>query len=226
LDTLLETVPEPAVHAPALGWRRRRILKLRAFVLGAQISLAGALIVWWLAFDPIWNSRSLWALFFYCFPSEFLLAIVPHEPVILHFAKLYAPLTVALISSAGTVLTEMANYHALHLVANGSALRERVRGRTVTRIVDLFSRAPFIALVVAGVSPLPFYPFRALVALAQYPLSRYMLAVAVSRTLRFYLLAVLGRALLLPGWSLVALFIGLTLAGVIPAVRHACRRSE
>ncbi|MBN2371511.1 MAG: VTT domain-containing protein [Vicinamibacteria bacterium] len=219
--------PLDAAHAPtppALGSRRRRTLKLRALLLAAQISLVVVLIVWWLVFDPIWNSRSLWALFFYCFPSEFLLAVVPHEPAILHFAKLYEPHTVALISSAGTVLTEAANYHALHLVANGSVLRERIRGRTVTRVVALFSRAPFTALVVAGVSPLPFYPFRALATLARYPLGRYLLAVTVSRTVRFYLLALLGRALALPGWTLVALFAALTLAGVIPALRHARRR--
>jgi membrane protein YqaA with SNARE-associated domain len=213
---LIETAPKGNTRPAALTWDELRAPRLRKLLLATQISLALALIAWWLAFEPIWNSRNLWALFLYCFPSEFLLSIVPHEPVILHFATLYPPLIVTLVSIAGTLIMEAANYHSFHLVAKSLSLHARIEGRMANRVITLFSRAPFLALLVAGLSPIPFYPFRTLVVLTRYPLARYLLAIATSRTPRFFLLAVLGQALAPPNWMLVSLFVCLMVVSVVP----------
>jgi ribonucleoside-triphosphate reductase len=62
---------------------------------------------------------------------------------------------------------------------------------------------PFLALWIAGFTPVPFYPFRFLVVLARYPLWKYALAVATSRAPRFYLLALAGKLMKIPGYALI-----------------------
>ncbi|OQX52559.1 MAG: hypothetical protein B5M54_08635, partial [Candidatus Aminicenantes bacterium 4484_214] len=58
----------------------------RTLVFIGQILFVLILLIIWLSWSDLRTSRSLWVLFFYSFPSEFLIAVVPHEPVLLYFA--------------------------------------------------------------------------------------------------------------------------------------------
>jgi len=69
-----------------------------------------------------------------------------------------------------------------------------------------FRRFPFGILVLSGLTPLPFFPFKALAFATGYPLGRYTAAVAARALPRYALLAWLGAAVRLPVWLLVALF--------------------
>lgn len=159
-------------------------------------------------------------LFFYSFPSEFLIAIVPHEPVLLYFGKFYQPLTVALVAIIGTVMTEAINYSVFKLVIDSNFFQKIRQGKMVTKIVELFKKAPFVALLVAGLTPVPFYPFRFLVVLTRYPLVKYLLAVFLSRTPRFFILALAGYMIKIPDYLLIAIFIVLISAANIPLLRR------
>jgi membrane protein YqaA with SNARE-associated domain len=79
---------------------------------------------------------------------------------------------------------------------------------------DRFSAAPFLVLVVSGVLPLPFFPFKALAFAQRYPLGRYLGAVALGRFPRYALLAGLGVLVRVPVWVLIALFAVLSLPSV------------
>ena len=81
----------------------------------------------------------------------------------------------------GTVLTEALNYTFFKYVADLKVLKKMLESRSVQKAVRLFNRAPFLALWVAGFTPIPFYPFRFLVVLARYPVVKYLLAVILSR---------------------------------------------
>jgi membrane protein YqaA with SNARE-associated domain len=159
-------------------------------------------------------------LFFYSFPSEFLIAIVPHEPVLLYFGKFYQPLTVALVAIIGTVMTEAINYSVFKLVIDSNLFKKIHQGKMVIKIVELFKKAPFVALLVAGLTPVPFYPFRFLVVLTRYPLVKYLLAVFLSRTPRFFILALAGYMINIPDYLLIAIFIVLISAANIPLLRR------
>jgi ribonucleoside-triphosphate reductase len=54
-------------------------------------------------------------------------------------------------------------------------------------------------------TPLPFYPIKFLSISDGYPLKRYLTALVVGRTPRYYLIAYVGYVLNLPNWSLVTL---------------------
>ena len=159
-------------------------------------------------------------LFFYSFPSQFLIAIVPFEPVLLYFGKFYQPLTVALVAIIGTLITEALNYSAFKFVTDSNLFQKIHQGKFLTKIVDLFNKAPFVALIVAGLTPVPFYPFRFLVVLARYPLAKYLLAVFLSRSPRFFILALAGYMIKIPDYLLIAIFIVLILATNIPLLRR------
>jgi len=198
----------------------------RTLVFIGQILFVLILLIIWLSWSDLRTSRSLWVLFFYSFPSEFLIAVVPHEPVLLYFAKFYLPLTVALIAATSTLLTESLNYSVFSYVSDWNILKKFQKKKTVNKIIDLFKRAPFLALWIAGLTPIPFYPFRFLVVMAHYPRWKYLLAVALSRTPRFFLLAWFGHEVHLSDEILIALFIILIVSMNLPFLRRLFRKKK
>jgi membrane protein YqaA with SNARE-associated domain len=197
----LEDIPDMESALPGIPDRSRVVFKTIAFIV--EIAMVAGLLAWWLSSDSAQKSHNLWVLFLYSFPSEFIIATVPHEPVLIYFAKFHAPVIIALVAISGTVLTEALNYNAFKFIADLKLLRKMLANRAVGKTVALFNKHPFAALWIAGFTPIPFYPFRFLVVIAHYPLVKYLTAVILSRTPRFFLLALLGRALNLSDLSMV-----------------------
>lgn len=200
--------------------------KIKTFIFILEISLVIILLVLWFSSDSLQKSKNLWVLFFYSFPAEFLVAIVPHEPILLYFGKFCSPLTVALVASGSTLLTEILNYSAFKFVTDLKIFEKMRHRKTVNKIVELFNKSPFIALLVAGFTPIPFYPFRFLVVLAHYPITKYVLAVFLSRTPRFYILAFVGHMIKIPDYLLIALFAVLIAAINIPFMKNILKKKR
>lgn len=198
----------------------------RTFIFILEILVIIALLLIWLSSESIQKSKNLWVLFFYSFPSEFLIAIVPHEPILLYFGKFFSPLTVSLVAVIGTALTEALNYSVFRYVTNMNFFKKIRYRKTVNRIVELFKKAPFIALCVAGLTPIPFYPFRFLVVMARYPLIKYISAVILSRTPRFFLLALLGYTLKFSDYILAILFVILIASANIPILIKYLKKKQ
>ena len=200
--------------------------KIKTLIFALQIIVVAALLVLWLSSESIQKSKNLWVLFIYSFPSQFLIPIVPHEPVLLYFGKFYSPLTVALVDIAGTLLTEALNYSVFKYIIDTNFFQKMHHRKTVAKVVELFNRAPFVALLVAGLTPVPFYPFRFLVVMARYPIWKYLLAVFFSRTPRFYVLALIGQAIKIPDYLIIALFIILIASANFPLLRKFFKKRQ
>lgn len=205
---------------------RRLPFPAKVLFFSLEIAFILALLLWWILDDSIRQSKNLWVCFFYCFPAEFVVATVPHEPVILYFGKFYPAWTVALISVLGTVLTEIINYSVFGFVADLKLFKKMLESKTVRKTVDIFKRAPFLALWVAGFTPIPFYPFRFLVVLAKYPLSLYLLAVVTSRAPRMYLIALAGGIIRFPDYLLIVLMAVLIVAANFPILRKLLKKKR
>lgn len=197
-------------------------IKSLAFVL--QICFVLVLLIIWLVSESIRESKSLWVLFFYSFPAEFLIATVPHEPALLYFGKFYTPLTVAIVAGSSTLLTEALNYSVFKFITDLKIFKNIQQRKFVKKAITFFNRAPFFALWIAALTPIPFYPFRFLVVMANYPLIKYILALALSRIPRFFILALVGHAIQIPDYLLVALFILLIVSLNFPLLRKFIRR--
>jgi len=197
--------------------QNRPIHRRRLLIFILQTSLVVVLLLCWFGISGLQESKNLWVLFWYSFPSQFLIAVVPHEPVFFYFSKFYAPWLVTIVAIWGTLMTEFLNYSVFRFVADYKNIS---CNQFVARIVRLFERAPFLALLIAGFTPIPFYPLRFLVVLAEYPRFKYLLAVFLSRTPRFYLFALVGKSLNMPNWLLLAIFVVLIFVANFPLMKN------
>lgn len=213
MKSILDTQVPSTVRTP------RAISRTRTTVFILEIGLILAILIVWLSSESIRESKSLWILFFYNFPSQFLIAIVPHEPVFLYFSKFYSPLSVTFVAIVGTSLAEVLNYSVFKYVGELKPVQNVHTSKMVNKLIILFNKAPFAALLVAGFTPVPFYPFRFLVVLARYPLLKYILAIFLSRTPRFYLLALFGYTIKIPDYLLPVIFILLTIPFSYPMIK-------
>jgi membrane protein YqaA with SNARE-associated domain len=207
---------EPVPDLPAS--RVRNISRVRLSIVLFELFFIAALTAVWFGCPGVRSSRNLWVLFFYNFPSQFLIAPVPHEPALLYFGKFYAPALVTLFAISGTLCTELLNYTCFQFFADLQALQKIWENRWVRFTVQLFKKAPFAALWIAGFTPIPFYPLRFLVVLARYPVWKYLLAVLLSRTPRFYIIAWAGNSIHISDLMLGIFFFFVTILLNIPVV--------
>ncbi|HEK85360.1 MAG TPA: hypothetical protein ENO29_03265 [Candidatus Aminicenantes bacterium] len=194
--------------------------RVRILIFCLEIVFVGGLLATWLLSRAIRQNKSLWVLFFYCFPSEFLISILPHEPVLLYFSKFYSPATVALVSIVGTVLAEALDYSAIFIIKEHRFISRARKSAWGEKFIRLFGKAPTAALWLAAFFPaVPFYPFRFLVVLSDYPLWKYLLVIFTARLPKFYLLALVGQILKIPDLWIIAFFVILLFSAYLPAVR-------
>lgn len=143
-----------------------------------------------------------WLLLVYAFVSNVAISIVPHEPAVIAAGGALGVAWTAAIATLGTALAGLADYT---LFGGALARRAERAPARVQRLVARFSRRPFALLVGASLTPLPYWPFKALALASGYPLARYLAALSVGRFARYALLAWLGEVLALPPWATLAL---------------------
>ncbi len=139
-------------------------------------------------------ASAVW-LFGYAFLSNVALAVLPHEPVVIWYGARHGVWPTALVATAGTVAAALVDHRLFVPLIARAATR-----RTV------FRRSPFTVITLSGLTPLPFFPFKALAFATGYPLGKYAGAVAARSVPRYALLAWLGASVRLPVWLYVALF--------------------
>ncbi len=164
-------------------------------------------------------------LFAYAFLSNIALAIVPHEPAIIWYGPRLGVWTTTLIATAGTMLAAVVDHRMLAPLIGrlaqrrleSSPLSATRRGGPGVRTWPerLFRRYPVATIALSGLTPLPFFPFKALAFATGCPAGKYTLAVAVRCVPRYALLAWLGAAVRVPLWIMVVLFALL----MIPSLR-------
>jgi membrane protein YqaA with SNARE-associated domain len=159
-------------------------------------------------------------LFAYAFISNIALAIVPHEPVVLWYGARYGVWLTALVATAGTLAAAWVDYRVFVPLIRRVEQTPFFAEGTVGWLRARFARAPFAVLAVSGITPLPFFPFKAMAFAERYPLGRYLAAVAAGRFPRYLLLAWLGIVIRIPTWLLVALFAVM----LLPSLRLAWKR--
>src|SRR3989440_5700038 len=158
-------------------------------------------------------------LFGSAFLSTVALAVLPHEPAVIWYGARLGVWPTALVATAGTVAAALVDHRIFVPLIRRAAARRRSRaadpGPSARAWLRLFARGPFATIALSGLTPLPFFPFKALAFTTGYPLGRYLAAVTARSLPRYLLLAWLGEAVRLPTWLIAALFVLL----LIPSVR-------
>jgi len=174
----------------------------------------------WITLSLYPQHGKLWILFLYTIPAELLIGIIPHEPIIFYYSKLYHPFTVTWVTLISTILTEYLNYTFVTLFFKIPQLDNLMKRRTFQKAKNYFLSAPFVSLTVAAITPVPFFPFRVIAPMSRYPMKKYLLAIFVGRTPRFYVLAYFGYIVVLPNEIIILLFILLFALIIISRIRE------
>lgn len=210
----MSTLPQSTQQDPASTFIQRR----RVTIILVELGIVLALLLVWLLSAEVRASTNLWVLFFYSFPSEFLVGLIPHEPILVFYGEHHAPWIVALVSVISTTMAEGLNYSFFSLFYGIPALKNALDGKTVNRMANLFNRVPFLAILVAGLTPVPFFPIRFLVVITKYPVKKYLLGVFLSRGPRFLILAIIGKVFDVPLEVILGLFLVMLVLINIPSV--------
>lgn len=140
--------------------------------------------------------------------SMFLPAAV--EPMVMIFARLYPWTAVAGVATLSAVLAEYADYRIFTGILMSGPL-EGARNSPAARLVArTFARSPFLAVVMGALTPVPFWLVRISAVLAEYPVSRFLLGVALGRFPRFVVYAAIGTVLPVTNGQIAWFAVGLT----------------
>ena len=197
-------------------------IKILIFIF--QIFFVMAIFVIWFSSESLRESKNLWILLLCAFPSNFLIGIVPYEPVIIYFAKYYSPFYVVFVSVASILLVEGINYSILRFISNAKFMVKIRHRHFINRIIRLFHGAPFIALFIAGFLPIPFYPFRLIAILSRYPFIKYLLTVLLSRIPRIYLFVLLSNFINIPDYIIFSFFIAIIIISYISILINSLKK--
>jgi len=182
------------------------------YVFGAVMVLLGVVGVYMMIVKP--QAYPLLTIFFYSIPSNCAIAVFPHEPVLIWYGKTVNLWYLATAATLGTILAGYLDYKFFSPLLNLQFTASRYRTKSFYQKAHRwFYKMPFISLVVAGFSPIPFFPFKFMVYASKYPYSKYLAAVAISRFPRYYLLALAGYTFQIPDWMIFGSF--LVMLGIV-----------
>ena len=150
------------------------------------------------------GAGGLAALFVYSIPSNTAISLLPHEPMVLLYGSRSNLWVAAAVATAGTAAAGWLDHRIFVPVVNVERLSGYKSSGLYRRTMELFRRAPFAALVVAGMTPVPFWPFKFLAFSGGYPMRRYLGAIVLGRFPRYAVLLWVGAVFRIPAWVLVA----------------------
>ncbi len=143
-------------------------------------------------------------------------------PTLLYYGKYHAPWVVGLAGSAASAAGSAVQLMFLRWVLSQrhrwmqrfAPSREKVEAA-----IRRYPSASFLALLLARATPLPDAPLKLVAAVAEYPISRYSLAVFLGALPYFYVLALLGREFRVPAWILIAAAVLIALGFLVDRLR-------
>jgi membrane protein YqaA with SNARE-associated domain len=204
--------------------RRLFFLRLNHWWRAFLLALAAYAVIGTIVLALVPDLAGVFLLGAYCIPANSIIPF-PHEPAVLFFARFYDPLLIAVAATIGSIIASFADYAMV-----GAAMRHRALAST--RQSPLFQwalrwmrRYPFAIIVLFSFTPLPISVVRILAPAVDYPIRRYVLAQVVGRLPRFYILAWIGHAFVIPTWALLAMLV-LLLGSVVMSARGGDAAAE
>lgn len=146
-------------------------------------------------------------LFCYAFLSNVAIAVVPHEPVIVWYGARVGVWLTATVATLGTIAASWVDHALLAPLVWRLDWRRLNGGALVRWLQARFARWPFWVIALSGLTPLPFFPFKALAFAARYPRGRYLAAVGTGRFPRYAAMAWFGHLVPVPTWLLAIAFV-------------------
>jgi len=178
------------------------------------VALAGILLI---AFTPTLGELAvLVSLTLFVNGPYSMFLPTAHEPILMVFGRLYPPILVAALATAGTVAAEYVNYRLYVAMLSAPGLRRLPDTPVGRRVSAWFRVQPFLTLVLCALTPIPFWIARILASMTQYPMRRYLAAAALGRFPRQWFYAAAGLFLPLTNREILVIGLAATLVLAVP----------
>ncbi len=117
-------------------------------------------------------------------------------PLAMDYGQRFSPSLAAVLGGIGSCISGLIDYVVVTLVFRHERIARIKTTRTYRYVERIFGKYPFIVLVVAAFTPIPFEPVRILACATEYNKAKYVLAIFVGRAPRYFLLGLLQKELL------------------------------
>ncbi|MCH7819921.1 MAG: VTT domain-containing protein [Candidatus Marinimicrobia bacterium] len=175
--------------------------KISLILLLGIISLVAFISNFEVYIHPLFN------FFLYSIPSNAAISLFPHEPVLVLLGKSFDPLLLALVGILGTIVAGILDYFIFVPLFSSSVVDKLKNTTGYIRATRWFDQQPFWTIVIAGFTPIPFFPFKFVAFSTKYPIGKYLLSLVIGRYPRYYLLALLGYSFNIPETLIIVVFI-------------------
>lgn len=138
---------------------------------------------------------------------------VPTPPIILYAGHFFSPIIVAVVGGIASSIGCLLDYIIIGYTTDSKQFSKYKDHRFIVKMKSYFEKNGFFTLMFFALTPLPFEPVKVLAIISKYDVKLYVLAISVSRGIRYYILASVGAFLSLTQIVLlvivvVILFIG------------------
>ena len=170
-----------------------------------------------LPFFPYQRSGKL--IFFFVYMTVACTAIPLLTPqLVIRYGAWFNPYLIAIIGGIGTCLGTLIDYGLLSFAFRYEKVNKIKSTRIYQYSARFFHKIAFISMVVAGFTPIPFDPFRFLAISMGYSKLKYVLAVFIGRSTRYFLLAEVGKEFDIPGSILWGSFALMTIIALVTEI--------
>ena len=165
--------------------------------LGIAIILLICVVSFWLALNPVWVQRfGRWgyvgAFVISLIASATIILPAPGIVVIIAMSAALDPILLGIVAGVGSAIGELTGYAAGR---GGRALIPAERTRQVEQLTQLTQRYGVLVLGVLAALPFPLFDFAGIVAGAlRMRVVRFLLAVAVGKSIKYIILILLGAS--------------------------------
>ena len=162
----------------------------RVIVLGI---IAYSLIIFFIfLFLPYQRGLDLLRFFVYMTAGTTFIPL-PTPTWVMLYGMRFDPILIAFVGSVGTAMACLPDYPLISYALRHEKIAALKTTKTYQFSVRFFNKAPFISLVIAAFTPIPWEPLRFLAAATKYNRFRYILSVFLGRAPRYFLLAKVQR---------------------------------
>ncbi len=117
-------------------------------------------------------------------------------PLAMAYGQRFSPSLAAALGGFGSCISGLIDYVVVTFVFRYERIARIKATRTYRYVERIFEKHPFIVLVIAAFTPIPFEPVRVLACATGYNRVKFVLAIFVGRAPRYFLLGLLQRDLL------------------------------
>ena len=189
--------------------------------------LAGCAVVFcvvslWIAIAFPGRASDLWFYFAYMTVACTFLPL-PTPQIAMDYGARFGPLLAAIVGGIGSSISVTIDYALVTVIFRYEKVARIKTTRTYLYVERIFGKAAFICLIIGSLTPIPFEPIKLLACVTRYNRFKYLLAVFIGRTSRYFLLGMLQKELLI---SRKYLYGSILVIVVIEIARRLLKRAK